>query len=1789
MARIVVQSNKDWKNSARAATTAALPANTLSAGVLTAVANGALAAQDGVTLVVDEVLLVKDEGGGSSAKNGPYAVTQVGDGSNPWILTRVAEANSNAEITSGLRISIQEGTINNGQVYRQSTPLPIVVDTTALVFQPDFGVLGGGDFADAVAGSADQVIGDGTGNHGTTYYASSSGTSAVDFTDTSATRVGAVLYNHSTDELSFYAGGVEAVRKGSLVLYPPFTGFDLGKAANSFQAAYVGHFVTGVLVIGDASGTLDDEEFATVIYPAAGNNNVNLPTAAAGTKYIVDTQGSNTGTITFVRDTGDTINGAASDLVLTGPTDAGFYLLYAQDATDWRIQWIAGGGSGGGETLAATLALGATTGGTAITQTAGDHFLGSAGDFTFAANVLPSGSQTLGSTGARWGGDNYFGGRLVVGAGAFTDAASTESDDVVVGSLTGDHGVSILSQSGAFSGWLDFTDTAGSRIGAVQYNHNTDEMNLWVGGVSEVRVTSTQLRPVTDGGMDLGLEGGSWNRGYIDHITSGVLDVGDASSALDNETFVSVLEPAAATNTLTLPSAVPGYWYLIEVANDAAGAVDLDDALGDTINGGAGPLTLTSASTYFVWALNGTDWRAVNITGGGETLAATLAIGHISGANDLDITEDQYLGWNDNQGTPVARWRARLDGAAGGDTEAWELARFASGGTETDIPISISATTGEVSTPNDIIQTTTNKGLKAQDQTSGDGINLLVAGSQGQTDGGDAGGIILQTATGQNASTVDTVGGTGGSITLSSSTAGNGNGTGAGGAGGNLNQSASAGGVGGATGNGGAGGTWIASAGNGGNGGATSGNGGVGGSFTIGLGDGGDAPTSGTGAAAGTFSITAATGGDSATTGVGGKGSLFSWTGGAGGAGAGASAGGLGGDVSFITGAGGTAGATGPGGAGGSFATTLAGGAAGGTGSGAGGKGGDFALLAGAGGNATTDGTGGIGGDVVLSAGSAGNAVGTDIAGAAGGAWSGTAGAGGDATGSGTGGAGGTYSLTAGIGGTSVSGTGGAGSAMSFIAAAGGATTSGTGGNATLFTFASALGGAGGTSGAGGIGSRWLFEGGAGGQGGSGGGSGGAGGNFIVNTGAGGAAQSGAVGGASGVIQLEIGAGGAGNGAFAGGAGGALTFTGGAGGTSGLTAATGASGGGINFVTGAGAGGGGTSGNAGVAGNFDFAPGAGGDATDGNGGNSGSFVVNPVAGGDGGTTGTGGIGSRFDLTGGTGGAGAGSGNGGSGGNFGFTAGNGGAAGSTGTGGAGGAVTFTAGSGAAGGTGSGAGGAGAPVDLTTGSGGSATAGVSNGGFAGDMTLITGAGGNATTTGIPRPGGAFNVTTGNGANGVTNTGGAGGTVSFFPGNGGTPSSAGVGGAGGGFTITTGDGGDGASTNLGGAAGSLIVTLGTAGDGNGSSAGGASGAFTISSPAAGTGGATGAGGAAAPWAWTAPAGGVGGATSGIGGAGAAWTIKTGAGGSAGATAGSGGAAGLLTLQGGDGGAAVTTGVGGAGGGISILAGDAANAVGSNQDGTDGADVLIRSGNPGLETGAGTPGASGDVILRTQGGGADSGTVIGDILFQTEGVNTRWLVDGSAGGDLIPGTDNTLNLGSTAVKLNEVHARDFLGAAEVWLRPTQAEYPLTNFATIDEQNNRPCIDFSNSTTEAAYWTFVMPDGYNGGQIEITFYWCMTSTTTNSVVWDVDFESVADGEALNDTVWDTPQVTTGAITVPLTARLMSVDSVTAATGSLDAAVAGDLMRIRVQRDTATGTPSASDAELYAVHLKEVE
>lgn len=132
--------NAPTKLPVKAVTTVPLPANTYANGTagagatLTASANGALVAIDGVTLVNSDRLLVKNEA--TPANNGIYIVTQIGTGGTPYILTRTDDCNTNARIFAGIFVhSTSDGTLNGNSGFQLTTITnPIIVGTTALTW-----------------------------------------------------------------------------------------------------------------------------------------------------------------------------------------------------------------------------------------------------------------------------------------------------------------------------------------------------------------------------------------------------------------------------------------------------------------------------------------------------------------------------------------------------------------------------------------------------------------------------------------------------------------------------------------------------------------------------------------------------------------------------------------------------------------------------------------------------------------------------------------------------------------------------------------------------------------------------------------------------------------------------------------------------------------------------------------------------------------------------------------------------------------------------------------------------------------------------------------------------------------------------------------------------------------------------------------------------------------------------------------------------------------------------------------------------------------------------------------------------------------------------------------------------------------------------------------------------------------------------------------------------------------------------------------------------------------------
>jgi len=247
-----VANGLDVKASVRVATTANL-AGTYDngAGTITAGSNGAISV-DGVTLVVNDRVLVKDQS--TAAQNGFYKVTTVGSGSAAFVLTRTPDADAASELTAGAFTFTEEGTANADNGYVLSTNGAITLGTTGITFEQfsgagqisaGNGLTKTGNTIDVV-GTADKIT---VSSNAITIASSYVGQTSITTLGTIATGV----WNGTDIGVAHGGTGLSAIAKGSVLV---------ANSANTLSALDGGGSDDGYLFYTSSSDTLS---FATSV------------------------------------------------------------------------------------------------------------------------------------------------------------------------------------------------------------------------------------------------------------------------------------------------------------------------------------------------------------------------------------------------------------------------------------------------------------------------------------------------------------------------------------------------------------------------------------------------------------------------------------------------------------------------------------------------------------------------------------------------------------------------------------------------------------------------------------------------------------------------------------------------------------------------------------------------------------------------------------------------------------------------------------------------------------------------------------------------------------------------------------------------------------------------------------------------------------------------------------------------------------------------------------------------------------------------------------------------------------------------------------------------------------------------------------------------------------------------------------------------------------------------------------------------------------------------------------
>ena len=150
------------------ATTAILPNNPIwssSTNSFTATGAATTLAIDGVNVTSTSTkILVKNEGSGSGASNGIYALSTIGGTATTWVLTRTTDFNQSYDAINLSPVYVSSGSLNAGSKYYLNTQGPIILNTTEIAWQTrNFEYVSGG--VGTIYGLPNSIIATG----GTTY------------------------------------------------------------------------------------------------------------------------------------------------------------------------------------------------------------------------------------------------------------------------------------------------------------------------------------------------------------------------------------------------------------------------------------------------------------------------------------------------------------------------------------------------------------------------------------------------------------------------------------------------------------------------------------------------------------------------------------------------------------------------------------------------------------------------------------------------------------------------------------------------------------------------------------------------------------------------------------------------------------------------------------------------------------------------------------------------------------------------------------------------------------------------------------------------------------------------------------------------------------------------------------------------------------------------------------------------------------------------------------------------------------------------------------------------------------------------------------------------------------------------------------------------------------------------------------------------------------------------------------------------------------------------------------
>ena len=160
---------------------------------------------------------------------------------------------------------------------------------------------------------------------------------------------------------------------------------------------------------------------------------------------------------------------------------------------------------------------------------------------------------------------------------------------------------------------------------------------------------------------------------------------------------------------------------------------------------------------------------------------------------------------------------------------------------------------------------------------------------------------------------------------------------------------------------------------------------------------------------------------------------------------------------------------------------------------------------------------------------------------------------------------------------------------------------------------------------------------------------------------------------------------------------------------------------------------------------------------------------------------------------------------------------------------------------------------------------------------------------------------------------------------------------------------------------------------------------------------------------------------------------------------------------------------------------------------------------------------------------------------------------------------------------------------ATRMVLTPESAHFPATNFPQLLKvaTPSRFVLAYDTTTSETAYWTGVVPQGFTGTTVAVLSY-MMASSTSGGVAFDVAVEAVTSGDALDLDAGTSFDTVNGGSDAAVPATVGYMEQITVTLANLDSAAEADYVRFSIARDVADGADTAAgDCYLLVAEIRD--